>query len=326
MKKLFVLTYLLLFTSACSFDSGRIRLFNYNVWGGGSTPSSIRVTKGDTLYNISRKYEVPLREIIELNNLRPPYNLYVGQTLQLPASKYHIVEKGDTLYNIARRYNVDVTSLSRSNRISAPYTLSLGQKLILPDSVVDGGRSTYASTTNNKPSTIKRWSWSSSSKTSTATPNTKKTTKTTASRTQTTKTKSTTSRYTPPPANRKTKFAWPVKGQIVSPFGTIGKGRNNDGINIKASKGTAVKAADSGTIAYAGNELKGFGNLILIKHNDGWITAYAHNEKLLVRKGQKVSRGEKIATVGTTGGVNTPQLHFEIRRGKKPVNPKSYLP
>ena len=80
------------------------------------------------------------------------------------------------------------------------------------------------------------------------------------------------------------------------------------------------------TIAYAGNELKGFGNLILIKHNDGWITAYAHNDKLLVRKGQKVSRGEKIATVGTTGGVNTPQLHFEIRRGKKPVNPKSYLP
>ena len=85
-------------------------------------------------------------------------------------------------------------------------------------------------------------------------------------------------------------------------------------------------AADSGTVAYAGNELKGFGNLILIKHSDGWITAYAHNDKLLVKKGQKVVRGEKIATVGSTGSVTTPQLHFEVRAGKKAVNPRSYLP
>jgi len=106
----------------------------------------------------------------------------------------------------------------------------------------------------------------------------------------------------------------------------IAKGRNNDGINIKAALGTTVKAADAGTVAYAGNELKGFGNLILIKHNDGWITAYAHNDRLVVRKGQKVRRGEKIATVGSSGGVSAPQLHFEIRAGKKAVNPLSYLP
>lgn len=119
---------------------------------------------------------------------------------------------------------------------------------------------------------------------------------------------------------------WPVQGTIVSKFGTIGKGRANDGINIKAAKGTAVKSADAGTVAYAGNELKGFGNLILVRHNDGWITAYAHNDRLLVKKGQKVKRGEKIATVGETGGVNSPQLHFEIRSGKKAVNPVNYLP
>lgn len=323
MKKLLVLTYLLLFISACSFDSGRIRLFNYNVWGV-STPTSVQVQKGDTLYSISRRYDVPMREVIELNRLRPPYNLNVGQILRLPAAKYHVVEKGDTLYSLARRYNVDVTSLSRSNNIAAPYTLTVGQKLVLPDSVVDSSSSSYA---NTKPSTIKRWSWSSLSS-STATTSTQKTKaqkqKSNASRYR--NRKSSSYSYTPPPANRKTKFAWPVKGKVVSSFGSIGKGRNNDGINIKASKGTAVKAADGGTIAYAGNELKGFGNLILIKHNDGWITAYAHNDKLLVRKGQKVIKGEKIATVGTTGGVNTPQLHFEIRRGKKPVNPKSYLP
>lgn len=322
MKKLLVLTYLLLFLSACSFDSGRIRLLNYNLWGT-STPSSVRVQKGDTLYSISRRYEVPMREVIELNRLRPPYNLNVGQILRLPAAKYHVVEKGDTLYSLARRYNVDVTSLSRSNKIAAPYTLAVGQKLVLPDSVVDGTSSSYA---NSKPSTIKRWSWSSSSSsTATTAPSVSTQTRKSAAPKYTSR-KSSSSSYTPPPANRKTKFAWPVQGKVVSSFGSIGKGRNNDGINIKAAKGAAVKAADGGTVAYAGNELKGFGNLILIKHNDGWITAYAHNDKLLVRKGQKVRRGEKIATVGTTGGVNTPQLHFEIRRGKKPVNPKSYLP
>ena len=119
---------------------------------------------------------------------------------------------------------------------------------------------------------------------------------------------------------------WPVNGTVISGFGNLGKGRKNDGINIKAPLGTAVKAADSGTVAYAGNELKGFGNLILIKHTDGWITAYAHNDKLLVKKGQKVVRGEKIATVGSTGSVTVPQLHFEVRAGKMAVNPRSYLP
>ena len=93
----------------------------------------------------------------------------------------------------------------------------------------------------------------------------------------------------------------------------------------RPSAGTVVRAADAGTVAYAGNELKGFGNLILIKHNDGWVTAYAHNDTLKVRKGQKVSKGTPIATVGTTGGVPTPQLHFETRAGKKALNPLAYL-
>ena len=125
---------------------------------------------------------------------------------------------------------------------------------------------------------------------------------------------------------RKSKFIWPVKGTVVSNFGVVGKGRRNDGINIKAATGTNVKAADKGVVAYAGNELKGFGNLVLIKHSDGYITAYAHNQRLYVKKGQKVLRGEKIATVGSTGSVNSPQLHFEVRAGKKAVNPRTYLP
>jgi peptidase M23B len=313
MKKMYILTFLMMLVGGCSYDSGRIRLFNYNFWGG-DTPSSVTVRKGDTLYSISRRYNVPMREMIEVNGLRPPYTLTIGRVLRLPAARYHVVAKGDTLYNISKRYNVDITSLSRSNRIAAPYTLTVGQRLVLPGSVVETAAfPAYKAASHASVAARNDGKGRSSSKKA-------------VSSASTSSSKKYASSYTPPPASRKSKFVWPVRGSVVSSFGTIGKGRNNDGINIKAARGTAVKAADGGTVAYAGNELKGFGNLILIKHYDGWITAYAHNEKLLVKKGQKVARGEKIAAVGSTGGVSSPQLHFEIRRGKKPVNPKSYLP
>lgn len=136
MKKMYILTFLVMLVGGCSYDSGRIRLFNYNFWGG-DTPSSVTVRKGDTLYSISRRYNVPMREMIEVNGLRPPYTLTIGRVLRLPAARYHVVAKGDTLYNISKRYNVDITSLSRSNRIAAPYTLAVGQRLVLPGSVVE---------------------------------------------------------------------------------------------------------------------------------------------------------------------------------------------
>ena len=294
-KRILKIAALCLMLSGCYFSDGGIRMFNGGVWFG-ETPSTVSVRKGDTLYSISRRYNVPLKDLIEANNLRPPYNLNVGQTLRLPAAQYHIVKKGDTLYSIAREHNLVVASLTRKNNLQAPYTLYVGQKLALSGSVSGSSykqASTKSSTTSKASTTTKR-----------------------AAQTST---------YTPP-KNRTAKFMWPVKGTVISGFGVIGKGRKNDGINIKAARGTAVKAADKGTVAYAGNELKGFGNLILIKHPDGWITAYAHNDKLLVRKGQKVIKGEKIATVGSTGGVNSPQLHFEVRAGKKAVNPRKYLP
>ena len=108
-------------------------------------------------------------------------------------------------------------------------------------------------------------------------------------------------------------------------FGPRGGGLHNDGINILARKGTAVRAAENGMVAYSGNELRGFGNLLLIKHTGGWMSAYAHNAKLLVRAGQKVRRGQTIARVGATGSVLRPQLHFELRRGARVVNPIKHL-
>lgn len=262
--------------------------------------SSVTVSKGDTLYSISRRYNVPIKEMINANRLSPPYTLYVGQKLRLPTKQYHTVKRGESLYSISRIYNVDITTLSKVNHLQTPYSLSVGQRLLLPASVSSQATSNVSTPTPK--------SGTASSVKIAATRNLPQ------------------EMYTPPAKNRKAKFAWPVNGTVISGFGNLGSGRKNDGINIKASLGTAVKAADSGIIAYAGSELKGFGNLILIKHTDGWITAYAHNDKLLVRKGQKVVRGEKIATVGSTGSVTTPQLHFEVRAGKKAVNPRTYLP
>jgi murein DD-endopeptidase MepM/ murein hydrolase activator NlpD len=130
-----------------------------------------------------------------------------------------------------------------------------------------------------------------------------------------------------PPAEVSGKgFIWPVRGRVISSYGTDSEGIHNDGINISAPAGSPVLAAEAGEVAYAGNELKGYGNLILLKHANGFVSAYAHNETLLVKRGDKVARGQPIAKVGATGAVADPQLHFEIRRGAKALDPAEYLP
>jgi len=126
-------------------------------------------------------------------------------------------------------------------------------------------------------------------------------------------------------ALREGRFPWPVRGRVLGTFGAAANGAHNDGINIAAPAGAPVHAIAAGEVAYAGNELRGYGNLVLIKHAGGWISAYAHCEELLVRKGERVSAGQVIAKVGTSGGVGQPQLHFELRRGQHPVDPRQYL-
>ena len=120
-------------------------------------------------------------------------------------------------------------------------------------------------------------------------------------------------------------FLWPVRGRVLEGYGSGANGTHNDGINIAAPRGAAVQAADAGIVAYAGNELRGYGNLVLVKHQNGWISAYAHCDLILVKKGEKVARGQVIARVGATGNVSEPQLHFELRRGNKPVDPQEFL-
>jgi murein DD-endopeptidase MepM/ murein hydrolase activator NlpD len=121
-------------------------------------------------------------------------------------------------------------------------------------------------------------------------------------------------------------FRWPVTGRILSAFGGTAGGERNDGINIAATQGEPVRASAAGTVTYCGNELKGYGNLVLIRHDSGYVTAYAHADSIMVGRGDRVAAGQVIATAGSTGDVNVPQLHFEIRRGVRPVDPVSLLP
>ena len=263
--------------------------------------------RGDTVYGLARRHRVSVRAIIDANRLSPPYHLKAGQRVVLPRGRRHVVRRGDTLYALARQYRVNPHALARANGLKPPYTIHSGQKLLLPGQPVPqsarpaakpGVRGAETGPTN----TAKAKASLSRARRKAPPPDVPR-----------------------PPAASGRGFIWPVKGRVVSGFGAKAKGLRNDGINIAARRGTPVKAAENGVVVYAGNELRGFGNLLLIKHAGGWVTAYAHNDKVLVKRGQKVGKGQRIATVGSTGGVKKPQLHFEMRRGRTPRDPRKYL-
>lgn len=265
------------------------------VQGGGG---NYVVRAGDTVYKISRENNVPLRSLIEANNLQPPYNIRTGQRLRIPTGRFYTVQRGDTVYSISRKYSVDTTTLTQLNRIPSPYTIKVGQRLQLPSQFRVARRADDVPP--QRPSSPSTRPANGSVAPSTKTP-------------------------LPAPPIATGNFIWPAQGKIVSRFGPSASGLHNDGINIAVPSGAAVKASQSGVVAYAGNELKGYGNLLLIRHADGWMTAYAHNSKLLVQRGQQVTRGQTIAQAGSTGSVTSPQVHFEIRKGSKAVDPLGYL-
>jgi murein DD-endopeptidase MepM/ murein hydrolase activator NlpD len=120
-------------------------------------------------------------------------------------------------------------------------------------------------------------------------------------------------------------FRWPVRGRVIAAYGAKTSGKQNDGINVAVPEGTPVKAAEDGIVTYSGNELKGYGNLVLVRHSNGYVTAYAHASELLVKRGDSIKRGQTIAKAGQTGEVSSPQLHFEIRQGSTPVDPSKFL-
>ncbi|MBY6263284.1 LysM peptidoglycan-binding domain-containing protein [Azospirillum sp. 412522] len=364
-----------------------------------SAGGAISVQKGDSAYSLSRRYNVPLRDLIEANKLAPPYRLEVGQRLILPTSRQYIVQKGDSLYSISRMHNVDVSELTRLNNLNPPYAVQVGQPLRLPGSndgsgtmVASGTASGTAVPLTPQGSPAGRGSvqaaelpppgaspGSASSGGISATP-LPPPSKPGAAPEPAPAAAAGDTAYQPgqaptmlrppgakpaptpipapaaaqpvpppavpqqeiaaaapppkpepkaevgaPPPRGGARFLWPVKGKLISGYGPKPDGLHNDGLNIAAAKGTAVVAADNGVVAYAGNELRGFGNLLLLKHSDGWITAYAHLDKIEVERGASVKRGQVIARVGQTGGVSSPQLHFELRKGSQAVDPSDQM-
>lgn len=267
---------------------------------GGQSGGGYSVYPGDTVYGVAQRLDVPVRALIEANSLKPPYRLTPGQRLVLP---------GRVASSVA----------------SEP--LDLGAEPVSPTAGTGGSMTveelpspgTNAKTVATDP--VKSTGTLSSSPTSSAA----KTERTEEPAITTPEEDSEVAALPDAPSAGNGRFVWPVQGKVVSRFGSKKGGQRNDGINISADPGTAVVAADSGVVAYAGNELRGFGNLVLIRHADGWVTAYAHNSKILVKRGDKVKRGQKIARVGSSGNVDSPQLHFEIRKGTDPVDPMQHL-
>lgn len=216
---------------------------------------------------------------------------------------YHRVAKGQTLYRIGLAYGLDAGYLARVNGITDPTRIKPGQKIFIPradrvKSVSQPGPKKPSSVTKSTSST---WKLSANAKRS-------------GSRTT-----------TPPPNPVKGKFAYPIKGKIVKSFGNQA-GRINQGVEFSAPFGSPVNSAAAGKVIYSGNGIKGYGNLIILKHADSFYTVYGFNSKNLVASGVEVKKGEKIALCGKPPGGNQARLHFEVRHGKKAVNPIFYLP
>ncbi|MGE4218577.1 MAG: peptidoglycan DD-metalloendopeptidase family protein [Alphaproteobacteria bacterium] len=271
------------------------------------------VLRGDTVYAISRRYGVPVRALIVANDLKAPYTLRVGDSVKVPTPRIHQVARGETLYAISRRYEVSVNELVRLNGLTPPYGINADETLLLPEAV-----DSQLAAVSPPPPKSGTDAESSPDAAHADIPDT-------ASPTDSKPKKAVTAAIPQPPERSSGRFLWPLKGEVISGFGPKGKGLHNDGINIASPRGTPVLAAENGVVAYAGNELQGFGNLVLLQHADGYMTAYAHADALLVERGATVQRGQIIARVGSSGSVDTPQLHFEIRRGRRPVDPARYL-
>ncbi len=243
------------------------------------------------------------------------------------------VQAGDSLYRIARQHDVRVADLQRANGITNPRQLKPGTTLHVPGrgdgSARFAGAPQSAPDSRSEPEAPR----AIASGTQPTVINSERRVAALNTGRITDATPAAASNYAKPvqsvaitPSQIATNtLRWPSKGKILSGFGQRTDGTHNDGINIAVPRGTDVHAAADGEVAYAGSELKGYGNLVLLRHDNGWVTAYAHADQLLVKRGDKIRRGDVIAKAGATGQVNQPQLHFELRQGSKPVDPLPYL-
>ena len=287
------------------------------------------VRRGDRLASVAASYGLNVEALAEANRLKSPDRIHVGQVLRIPKNGQaaqaqvvqvaalgdgrliepaagpvadeppapapvaaparargdrYVVRRGESLWSISRRLDVPQVELAAANRIAAPYGVFAGQRLRIPG---PGGSS--AGTEAPKKVAVHRHATGA------------------------------------PPALSGHGFLWPVNGKVIGDFGRTRQGQRRDGIDIAAREGAPVLAAEDGVVAYAGDGVHGYGRLILVRHGDGYITTYAHNAALLVEAGELVERGQVIARVGSTGDVTRSLLHFELRKGRKPIDPEAVL-
>ncbi|HLL28855.1 MAG TPA: peptidoglycan DD-metalloendopeptidase family protein [Xanthobacteraceae bacterium] len=294
-------------------------------WDGGT---AITLKPGETVEILSRRYHVPVVAIMRANNLADASRIQPGQRIVIPNRRsqekvaasgaanrdtvIHTVMQHETLASIAKRYDIKGADIAYANNINEHVPLRVGQKLTIPN-VAIANSNAPKNAANPAPASPR--ADAPQRRVETAPPVDNAAT-----------VKPAEDEPDPKPAGvGGLQFRWPLKGRVISGFGDKPNGQRNDGINILVPENTAVKAAEDGVVAYAGNELKGYGNLVLIKHADGWVTAYAHNSEVLVHRGETVKRGQVISKAGQSGGVASPQLHFEIRKGSTPVDPAQHL-
>ncbi|ODR98942.1 hypothetical protein AUC68_07205 [Methyloceanibacter methanicus] len=245
------------------------------------------------------------------------------------------VQQGDSLSGLSQRYGVPIGTIQTANNLYDA-RLRPGQVLVMPGANMAAAQRSVQSTPAATGAAAVQASYTPP--TAPATPAPRKVTTTTVAAPTTTAPAAPASapaaaasgvasngQLPAPDPLSGASFRWPVKGRIISGFGTKSDGGHNDGIDISVPQGTPVKAAENGVVAYAGNELKGYGNLVLVRHANNWVSAYANNDQILVKRGDKVSRGQVIAKAGTSGSVSQPQVHFELRKGSRPVDPTKYM-
>ncbi len=355
-RNIITISSLLLF-SACSPLSSRL---DESPSAGGVYPLSDNFTT-NSISSSSRLGYAPSSRRVTRQSLAPIEEYSANEPAEVSQSDTMdgvvVVRSGDSLLGVAREHNVDAVDLAEINSLEAPYALKVGEELVLPGS---SAARRMASSRRVQPVTVARKRVNAKSrKTRTvaipvARPKNIKTVKVVTPHKKVALQRLNKRSIKKPvkfariekalvkkkpvfkaPAKKRllkrrqasteNQFRWPIRGRVISEFGKKPNGTKNDGINLSVPTGAAIVAAEGGTVVYSGNELKGFGNLVLIRHKNGWSTAYAHVSKMLVKKGQKVRRGQVIAKAGQTGSVSRPQLHFEIRRGTTPVNPRKIL-
>jgi murein DD-endopeptidase MepM/ murein hydrolase activator NlpD len=309
---------------------------------------TIIVGTSDTLEILAQRYHVAPAAILEANGYKGPRSLSPGQQLIIPhssgaiaaapaaaraavappskpvavasvAPSVHIVNPGETLASIAHRNHLSVAELARANNLDAAAKLKLGTRLNVP--VKAAAAAVPATVAAAQP--VATVPAAPGARMAAAAP------QQSARLAQASPAAEEDAPQSPLKASEATgalpTFRWPVRGKVITSYGAKTNGKANDGINLAVPEGTPVKAAEDGVVAYAGNELKGYGNLVLVRHSNGYVTAYAHASELLVKRGDSIKRGQVIAKSGQSGEVASPQLHFEIRKGSTPVDPLQFL-